>query len=564
MGVCFANNLKFNNDPMGIHLSVSIWNKESFGLFNIKAPGHDLIHRHYHLTKSLTIYGDATNDQLYIQEQLLANKELEDLRTVCVNFKSKDNSGNTINAISNSFSQSRNLWVLCPSEVTGKDEPIKSGEVFRVGRQVIRFTSVSSDPQNQVKPSKEVHKYKNLQSVSALHTSPKISKENRVMNQLNSQNTNLSKNVPQTTVFCRICLEPETTDLPFEENLCACSRKMPAHVECIIAWMNRKCEKWNRNGVSFYDLALLFCDICKLKYPRSIKLNNVNRQILDIRFTKNTPYAIIESYENESEVVNGYYILEMAKDQDKKFFIGRHDQNQLTFRDISVSRLHAHISWHKNKLYLFDQESKFGTLKMISGKHNLENSDNKKFVMDKFMFCFHVFKAKNKCDCFHQNIKILKNPDDSLAIRVFIDLRNSVPDKPITENIESVFDVKEVGIGRSSLSQIKPFNEIKALSLQDASENELSESSISQDEFSGHSSVQSIINSRRDTATIDEPHLFQQQQNVLRAVNNYMDGLALNAIQEIENDVEVKDDKSIKRDYEEFDQIPQFDEMIDF
>lgn len=400
-------------------------------MFNLKAPTHNIQTRHYHITKSRLIYADSSADQVYFQSQLNADPLLSDLRAVCLNISQPDSLGNYICCTDNSVKQSRNLWMLCGTEHSPNDQPIQAGEIYRVGRQVIKFKTVPSDSQRQsardrseLRANNDFSNRHSHQKRDGAHllNSPPCQKENSSPNRFQTLNTNQSKHQQTNQLVCRICLEPETSDLEFEPDLCFCSRKMPAHTECIIKWMSKKCEKWKKSGVAFYDLTLLFCDICKQKYPGSVKHKGVDRQILDTNFAFGTPYAIIEAFENESTAVNAYFIIQMPT-EDQKFIIGRHEQNDLSFRDISVSRQHATLLWKRGRLFLYDNDSKFGTLKLVQEKHYLCTGVRNKFVVDKFMFDVNVFKRSRDCECVENHVSYTKNPEDNLALQAMRALR---------------------------------------------------------------------------------------------------------------------------------------------
>ena len=52
---------------------------------------------------------------------------------------------------------------------------------------------------------------------------------------------------------------------------------------------------------------------------------------------------------------------------------GRNNKNDIIFNDISVSRVHSYLHWINNEIYLYDNNSKFGTLKLVKNKVNLFN-----------------------------------------------------------------------------------------------------------------------------------------------------------------------------------------------
>jgi len=59
----------------------------------------------------------------------------------------------------------------------------------------------------------------------------------------------------------------------------------------------------------------------------------------------------------------------------KEFDVGRRVSNDITVSDITVSRNHATFLWSAGKLYLKDQDSKFGTFKMLKKLKQLKNGE---------------------------------------------------------------------------------------------------------------------------------------------------------------------------------------------
>ena len=84
-----------------------------------------------------------------------------------------------------------------------------------------------------------------------------------------------------------------------------------------------------------------------------------------------TPYIILESLsigKNSSRVVH----LVKATPGREKFTLGRGHESDLRINDISVSRLHAYLSYSGGVWNLVDCRSKFGTLALHQGKLDLE------------------------------------------------------------------------------------------------------------------------------------------------------------------------------------------------
>ena len=66
-------------------------------------------------------------------------------------------------------------------------------------------------------------------------------------------------------------------------------------------------------------------------------------------------------------------------DYKKEYSVGRRVTNDITVSDISVSRVQSILKLKGNKLYVEDQDSKFGTFVKINGLYEI--GENCKFTV---------------------------------------------------------------------------------------------------------------------------------------------------------------------------------------
>lgn len=69
---------------------------------------------------------------------------------------------------------------------------------------------------------------------------------------------------------------------------------------------------------------------------------------------------ILITFDKNFDKINGIVCLYLDKNN-SKFSLGRSENNDIVFDDVSVSRNHSIIYKKKNKLYIKDLKSKFGT-----------------------------------------------------------------------------------------------------------------------------------------------------------------------------------------------------------
>ena len=84
--------------------------------------------------------------------------------------------------------------------------------------------------------------------------------------------------------------------------------------------------------------------------------------------------------------------------------LGRSQNNQVKLKDISVSRTHCNIIKRKNKLYIVDKGSKFGSLIYINNPINLNLNNNEEIIISR-LYCFSIKLEENK-NCFSKLFEI--------------------------------------------------------------------------------------------------------------------------------------------------------------
>ncbi|KAF8819102.1 FHA domain-containing protein [Cardiosporidium cionae] len=172
------------------------------------------------------------------------------------------------------------------------------------------------------------------------------------------------------TQCCRICL---SNYMEFGNPMvspCKCKGSMEfVHLKCLRTWMMGRLNIQNGNldaTVSFF-WRTLDCELCKTAYPTFVNAASKKIELLSIP-RPSAPYLIVEP-----TVTNGHgmHIICLANKKSARF--GRGHGSDVRLSDISVSRFHATIRYHKNQFMLKDQCSKFGTLVEIKRGFKLEN-----------------------------------------------------------------------------------------------------------------------------------------------------------------------------------------------
>ena len=195
---------------------------------------------------------------------------------------------------------------------------------------------------------------------------------------LNHKNFNFKEknNKNKKPRACRICYGKETS---IENPLicpCTCKGSMKyIHYQCLRNWLNSKIEAdlsinseiEEEIGIT-YCCKELSCELCKSKFPDYI---NHNGKIYNISFyePKFKEFIILESMRCDKFKTKFIHILSF--DNKTQIVLGRANECELSIPELSVSRYHCYIHKDKNKLYLEDNNSKFGSLILLQNPNLL-------------------------------------------------------------------------------------------------------------------------------------------------------------------------------------------------
>ena len=381
-----------------MHLKIAIWKKQSHGLFDFTSRKHVTKELEYYLKEPVQIILEPSKETIFFSaphfEEFLnpnINKLYIDAKTHNMTFKTGNETPNI----------SSKMWrYLKPPD----SYAINTGDVVRLGKLTFKVKAINLLKNNE---SKNQNKYTYM--VENGNDNGKIINYNK-----------------DDSLECRICMDKQQPDNPFL-SICKCSKSMPTHLNCVKEWLKAKCEISSSTNTVYYDLKNIKCEVCNVKYPLSVRLNNVTHNLFRTEVEGNQSHAVFELYEKNSRDVQGITVL-LLKENDMKFTIGRSNDCDIILNDVSVSRTHAEIFFSSNKLMVKDLHSKFGTHLFVEQLILSSFTKEIHLQIEKFYLQFHVMKNK-KCFCntkspYTHNIILT----DTLKI-----LKREFP-KPIAEN----------------------------------------------------------------------------------------------------------------------------------
>ena len=176
---------------------------------------------------------------------------------------------------------------------------------------------------------------------------------------------NIFSKIEKKNNVCRICyMEEDDIENPLLQP-CICSGSMKfIHLLCLKHWIStRSCVKIDTTeNCSVYIIKEVECELCKTKFPDFIKHDGKLYALLD--FSKEFEnYLTLESLTLDKHKNKFIYVVSLIKN--RKMKMGRGHESDVLLSDISVSRIHCFLVVDNKKVYLEDNNSKFGTLILI-------------------------------------------------------------------------------------------------------------------------------------------------------------------------------------------------------
>jgi len=164
-----------------------------------------------------------------------------------------------------------------------------------------------------------------------------------------------------TLTQCRICLlEGSSEDDPLITP-CECKGSIEfVHLGCLRHWVKGRLN-FSDNAQGSYFYRPLACELCKATYPAYIHIGPDRQPLVEVPRTT-PPFIVLENMVRDSQqhTTRGLHVLSLA--ENKLLKLGRGHESDVRIADVSISRCHATIRFHRGQFVLEDHNSKFGTL----------------------------------------------------------------------------------------------------------------------------------------------------------------------------------------------------------
>ena len=203
--------------------------------------------------------------------------------------------------------------------------------------------------------------------------------------------------------ICRICFSQSTPEMPLI-SLCKCKGSVQFyHLPCIRQWIETKRHKFYFQKSYSFHWRKLKCESCLSDFPIFIRFNGIIEPLVNIEFPQKKNCFILKSVVEDK---NHYVSIHLcfSDNINETFTIGRSMETDIKIGDLSVSKSHALIKLDNNKLYLYDNNSKYGTYTEVIEGVRLDNERENQFLLDKNLLKIQLANSDEKISTFQKEI----------------------------------------------------------------------------------------------------------------------------------------------------------------
>ena len=324
-------------------------------------------------------------------------------------------------------------WRLCKKD---EENLISIGDVIKLGRarlkidticigEIFESCQINFINNNKKKNLNKINKQKsdkylinqktNVNKEKDVIENSKVSKisemrkeevtNNPNINDINNNSGFSSQNPPSSKTSkpsCRICFLSYSNEENPLISPCKCNGSMKnIHYLCLKKCIETKIIKKTENNFKSYSWKSFSCEICKAEYPKYIKIKETLFSLVDLEINYSSyvtcDYTLYDDLKKKT-FRKGIIIFKIndENDSDDVITVGRSQNNKIKLKDISVSRNHCNFVKKKNKLYIVDKGSKFGTLIYLNTPISLSPNTNEcTLISGKHLFTVNLERKQN-------------------------------------------------------------------------------------------------------------------------------------------------------------------------
>ena len=285
------------------------------------------------------------------------------------------------------------MWLVVSSLRTAGYR-LSEGDVFRLGRICFRIKELISSSEDPV----EVHKLVQGRGISLGGLGSGRAKSPPpetpiILTIADDMETKDGEKVAE--VACKICLMEGFTEENPMITPCTCKGTMRfIHLECLQRWLNSKITTRERGNSRSYSWKALECSLCKMPFPSTVIIKGRIFDLVSIPKPEGE-YITLEAVQHQRDSPQTIHLIPLQNKNHVR--LGRGHDSDVRISDISVSRNHALIRYDQGRLFLEDNESKFGTLVQVKRPIALDAESNFSVQCGRTVL---AFTCRQRTSCF--------------------------------------------------------------------------------------------------------------------------------------------------------------------
>lgn len=337
----------------GVKVVTSTWARDSHELFDFEASQLQ--------TKTFSVPGSARFFRSGTEVQMVGDSETPPEGSEPMLRVHKKDGTYCVDKVSPQAASSKKLWVVVRDLATSGHK-LSEGDVIKLGRFKFRVKQMVGADTSPEQPELFLEESGSTCEIELGHEEELAS------------------------TMCRICLlEGGSEDDPLIRP-CQCKGSIEyVHLGCLRHWVKGRLNLAdNPEGSYFYRP--LPCELCHATYPASISKGSEKMPLVEVPRTA-TPFIVLENMMRDAQQHSGRGLHVVSLAENKLLKLGRGHESNVRIADVSISRCHATIRYHRGEFVLEDHNSKFGTLVAMKKPRALEHGHTISVQVGRTVLC---------------------------------------------------------------------------------------------------------------------------------------------------------------------------------
>eukprot|EP00930_Biecheleria_cincta_P038076 TRINITY_DN2615_c0_g1_i1.p1 TRINITY_DN2615_c0_g1~~TRINITY_DN2615_c0_g1_i1.p1 ORF type:complete len:416 (+),score=77.21 TRINITY_DN2615_c0_g1_i1:78-1250(+) len=348
-----AQGLSASASSTGVKVVASTWARDSHDLFDFEASQLQ--------TKTFSVPGSARFFRSGTEVQMVGDSEAPPEGSEPMLRLHKKDDTYWVDKVSPQAASSKKLWVVVRDLATSGHK-LSEGDVIKLGRFKFRVKQLVGEDTSSAQPELFLEDSGSSCEIEQDH-------ENEL-----------------ASTLCRICLLEGSSDEDPLIRPCQCRGSIEyVHLGCLRHWVKGRLNLAdNPEGSYFYRP--LPCELCKAAYPASVIKGSERMPLVEVPRTT-PPFIVLENMMRDSQQHGGRGLHVVSLAENKLLKLGRGHESNVRIADVSISRCHATIRFHRGEFVLEDHNSKFGTLVAMKKPKYLEHGNTISVQVGRTVLC---------------------------------------------------------------------------------------------------------------------------------------------------------------------------------